>query len=340
MYSDDSYRAMHGAAGLVQADDRRVIEVGGVDRAIWLQGLLTNDMAALGPGAGCYAAWLTPQGRMITDMQVLETDAATWLDVPASLAAALASRLDQLIFAEDVSVRDRGDELAVLGVHGPTAAPVLSAAFDGAVAAAALQDWRVYQHAELPFDAGLVRVVHVERYGVPGYEAYVELPRLPALAARLRSAGAVSVPADVAEVVRIEAGRPRFLVDMDDRTIPLEAGIEREAISFTKGCYVGQEVIVRVTQRGGGRVAKKLAGLSFEGTKVPAAGATVRAGDRDVGRVTSAALSPQMGRAIALGYVHREFTAPGTPVDVAGGDVMLRAEVHALPFLGAGVPHP
>jgi tRNA-modifying protein YgfZ len=335
MFSDDSYRALHGAAGLVQPADRGVIRVGGADRAVWLQGLLTNDVAALGPGTGCYAAWLTPQGRMISDMRVLETGEATWLDVPGELASRLVGRLDEMIFAEDVSVEDLGTELAVIGVHGPTAAPVFSAAFDGVVTAASLQDWAVYQHAEIPLEGGPARVIHVEPYGVPGYEIYAEPSRLPALAARLRSAGAVSVSADTAEVARIEAGRPRFLVDMDEHTIPLEAGIEDKAISFTKGCYVGQEVIIRVMHRGHGRVARKLTGLMIDGPAPPRAGAPVRSGEREIGRVTSAAVSPQLGRAIALGYLHRDFLAPGTRVQVVhgDGDQEIGAIVHALPFL-------
>ena len=335
MFSDDSYRALHGAAGLVEPADRGVIRVSGADRAAWLQGLLTNDVAALAPGAGCYAAWLTPQGRMISDMSVLEAGDGTWLDVPGALASALVTRLDQMIFAEDVVVENLTAQLAVIGVHGPTAAPVLSAALGGVVSAAALQDWGVYQHDELPFDDGPARVVHVEPFGVPGFEIYADPSRLPALAARLRSAGAVTVPEATAEVVRIEAGRPLFLVDMNEHTIPLEAGIEDRAISLTKGCYVGQEVVIRVLHRGQGRVAKKLSGIALDGTTVPSPGAIVRAEGRDVGRVTSAAVSPRMGGAIALGYLHRDFLAHGTRVEVMDGEQALGGAVHTLPFLGA-----
>ena len=334
MFSDDSYRALHDAAGLVEPADRGVIRVSGADRAAWLQGLLTNDVAALVAGTGCYAAWLTPQGRMTSDMSVLETGDATWLDVPRPLVSPLVARLDQMIFAEDVVVEDLTDQLAVIGVHGPSAAPVLSAALDGVVSAAALQDWRVYQHEELPLTDGPARVVHVEPFGVPGYEIYADPARLPALAARLASAGAVTVSATTAEVVRIEAGRPLFLVDMDEHTIPLEAGIENRAISLTKGCYVGQEVVIRVLHRGQGRVARKLSGIALDGTTVPSSGATVRAAGRDVGRVTSAAVSPRMGRAIALGYLHRDFLEPGTRVEVVDGEQELGGEVHTLPFLG------
>jgi folate-binding protein YgfZ len=116
---------------------------------------------------------------------------------------------------------------------------------------------------------------------------------------------------------------------MNEETIPLEAGIESRAISFTKGCYVGQEVIVRVRDRGHGRVARKLVGLTLEGDRVPASGAAIRAGDREIGQVTSRALSPALKRPIALGYVHRDFVEPGTTVTVDG----IRAVVTSLPFV-------
>src|SRR5439155_18585633 len=137
---------------------------------------------------------------------------------------------------------------------------------------------------------------------------------------------------ETAEVLRVESGIPKFHQDMDEQTIPLEAGIEARAISLTKGCYVGQEVIIRVLHRGHGRVARKLVGLLFADGEPPERGATVLAAGRDVGDVTSAVWSPARQRPIALAYVHRDFIAPGTSVAVEGRS----AEVTALPF----VPRP
>jgi folate-binding protein YgfZ len=116
---------------------------------------------------------------------------------------------------------------------------------------------------------------------------------------------------------------------MDEETIPLEAGIESRAISFTKGCYVGQEVVIRVLHRGHGRVARKLVGLTFDGSQVPAPGAKIRAGDREIGEVTSSTVSPALQRPIALGYVHRDFVEPGSKVSVDGLD----GQVATLPFV-------
>jgi folate-binding protein YgfZ len=140
----------------------------------------------------------------------------------------------------------------------------------------------------------------------------------------------VPVPDAEAEAVRIESGRPRFGLDMDTDTIPLEAGLEDRAISRSKGCYVGQEVIVRVQDRGHGRVAKRLVGFTFDAAAaVPSAGARIASGDREIGRVTSAVRSPALARPIALGYVHRDFVEPGTGVAVDG----VPAVVAALPFV-------
>src|SRR6478736_9132203 len=132
-----------------------------------------------------------------------------------------------------------------------------------------------------------------------------------------------------AETLRIETGVPRFGRDMDEETIPLEAGIESRAISMTKGCYVGQEVIVRVLHRGHGRVARKLVGLKIDGDAVPAAGASVMSGDRVAGEVTSGVRSPALGGPIALAYVQRDFIAPGTALSVNGAG----ATVTTLPFV-------
>ena len=210
--------------------------------------------------------------------------------MPAPLAASLRDRLDGLIFAEDAQVEDVSASITVWGVYGPQS---------GLVSGGALP--------EMP-DPG---------FGVPGFTLYVDREQeFPAALAGLPEAAL-----DTLDVLRIEAGTPKFLADMDDETIPLEAGIEDRAISFTKGCYVGQEVIVRVMHRGGGRVARKLVRLDIAadgGTPqtVPAPGSRIASGDRDIGRITSAAFSPDRGHAVALGYVHRDFVTPGTAVTV------------------------
>lgn len=304
-------------SAVVRRTDRGVVRLRGADRVTWLQGLITNDIASLKEGQRVYSAYLTPQGRMITDLWVVPAGEALLLDVPAPLAADLAARLDALIFAEDVLIEDVSDQVDVVLIVGNYAEEAGAADFADSADSGA---------------PGSV-IVEANEFGMRSRAAYVPAEALARFIAGLRPAH-VEVPLETLEVLRVEAGVPRFLVDMTDDTIPLEAGIEDRAISFTKGCYVGQEVIVRVTTRGGGRVAKKLVGLRVEGgSEPPGAGATLRSGERVVGRVTSAVYSPRCAGVIALGYVHRDFTEPGTSLEIEHDARRLAAQVHALPFV-------
>ena len=318
MSRHDEHRAIRDAAAIGALAPLRQLGVAGADRASYLHGLLTNDVQRLTPGAACYAAWLTPQGRMLTDMDVLETGDSILLDVPAEQADATLQRLDQYVFSEDVRVESLDGRIAGAWIHGPRAAVILQSSLTGL---SGTDDWADYTLRKGAFDGAPLIVARMDRLGVPGFCAYLD----PALAAPLKDAleraGAVTVGAEAIEAARIEAGYPLYGVDMDADTIPLEAGIEDRAISFTKGCYVGQEVIIRVLHRGGGRVAKKLVGLQLDGPPVPRRTRIV-SGDRDIGFVTSIAESPEAGT-IALGYVHRDFVEPGTSVRMRSeaGDV-------------------
>jgi folate-binding protein YgfZ len=276
MFSLDGYKAALATGGVVRRTDRGVLAVAGAERATWLQGLLTNDVESLKEGGSCYAAYLTPQGRLIADMNVIERGGRMLLDVPAPLAAALRDRLDGLIFAEDVQVTDESASLGVwTAIRGDRFEDIIGEALPAAFSALSPLDFETF------------------------------------------------------EAIRIERGVPRFLVDMTEDTIPLEAGIEDRAISFTKGCYVGQEVIVRVTTRGGGRVARKLVRWVADASAeiVPLPDAKIVSLDRDIGRVTSVAFSPGLNRLVGLGYVHRDFTAGGTDVTVVWNDSRIKAVV-------------
>ena len=311
MSATEDYRALREGVAIGSISPRLPLAVAGQDRAAYLQGLLTNDIQALTPGSGCYATWLSPQGRMLTDMHVLESGGMILLDVPASTAAATLERLDQFIFSEDVKVGAMGDTLAGVWVHGPQAAATLERTIEGA---RDLGNWPDYHHAQFELNGQPVSVARIDQLGTPGYCVYLERATEAAFVAALQSAGARVAEAGALDAARIEAGYPVFGVDMTDATIPLEAGIEQRAISFTKGCYVGQEIIIRVLHRGGGRVAKKLVALRIENAR-PARGAKLFSGGREIGEITSAAESPRFG-SIALGYVQRDFTAPGTAIQV------------------------
>jgi len=323
----EDQHALREVAGIGAISARAQIAVAGKDRAVYLQGLLTNDVQALTAGTGCYAAWLTPQGRMITDVHVLESGDMILLDVPVELVDSILQRLDQFLFGEDVQLASLAGALRAVWIHGPAAGHMLSTAIAGTPP---LDDWSDYQHGRFEFTGVPVVVARINQLGVPGFCAYIDPGYADALVAALIGAGARQVSQAAIDAARIQAGYPVFGTDMTEDTIPLEAGIESRAISFTKGCYVGQEIVIRVLHRGGGRVARRLVGLRMDGA-VPHRGAHIFAGDRDIGFITSAAVSPLRG-AIALGYVHRDFTAPGTEVAVAAADGTQAATVTERPM--------
>jgi folate-binding protein YgfZ len=321
------FAAIREGAAIGSLSPRLQVAVAGRDRAEYLQGLLTNDIVALAPGTGCYAAWLSPQGRMLTDMHVLQSGGMILLDLPAATTVATVERLDQFIFSEDVTVGSMADALSGVWVHGPAAAAALERSLEGA---RGVGEWKDYQHAQFEHAGQPVSVARIDQLGVPGYCVYVERAREARLVAALQTAGATVVDGGALEAARIESGYPLFGVDMNETTIPLEAGIEQRAVSFTKGCYVGQEIIIRVLHRGGGRVARKLVAMRIDGAPA-AAGARLLVGDRAIGEVTSAAESPDRG-SIALGYVHRDFTAAGTAIEVETASGRARAVVDERPM--------
>jgi folate-binding protein YgfZ len=376
------YRAARLGRALFDRSDAGRLLVAGADRASWLQGLLTNDIAALAPGSGCYAAYLTPQGRMISDMRVLALEAALLLDVPAAALDRVRQRFEQFIITEDVTIADLTGSLGRLAVHGPGAAGAIAAAAAALAAdapgaradapppqAGGLEERLAalgeHEHLIVPVPDALTSlpgpdlrearpgteaaivpglppnallVAATRELDLPGFDLYAPPPVLAGVRRALIEAGAVEADRATWHVLRLEAGTPAFGIDMDEDTIPLEAGIEHRAISFTKGCYVGQEVVVRVLHRGHGRVARRLVGLAAAGSEPGAgspavsAGDVLVAGDREAGRVTSAAFSPRLGRTVALGYVHRDLAGPGSAVQARHDAGLVPLTVVALPF--------
>jgi folate-binding protein YgfZ len=322
--NSSGYAALRERAALVEKPVGRLL-LRGADRRAYLHGILTNEIAALTTGTGCYAAMLTAQGRMITDMRVLELGDAILLDVPRALTAPVREHLDRFVFAEDVQVEDVTEARTEIGLYGPAALEVLQAAPIAGVVPASLYQTTRARVAER--DAVVVRSDDI---GIGGFDVIVDRADAEYVTAALSAAGAARVDRADVEAVRIESGRPWFGVDMDADTIPLEAGLEERAISRSKGCYVGQEVIVRVQDRGHGRVARRLVGLTFDATAaVPPPGTAIRSDVREIGRITSAIRSPALARPIALGYVHRDFVEAGTAVYVDAA----AAVVTALPFV-------
>src|SRR5262249_42411320 len=277
MVSDAAYRAARNRAAFIDRSNRGRILVTGADRASYLQGLLTNDIAALREGTGCYAAYLTPQGRMISDLYLYELGDAILIALPRHVKDTVLTKLDRFIFTEDASVRDVTDAFREVAGVGPAAADAASEIL-GDAAGNRIRALAEDGNVRVDFDGAPAIVTRVTDAGPPGFEIYVERAKSGDLRTRLDAAGVVPVDADTADTLRIEAGVPLFGRDMNEETIPLEAGIEARAISFTKGCYVGQEVIVRVLHPRHGRGARKLVRLTLRGGRVASPGAPPRAG--------------------------------------------------------------
>jgi tRNA-modifying protein YgfZ len=335
MFSLEQYRALLEGTAVLDRADRGRLELTGNDRRDYLHGLLTNDIAALLPGTGCYAALLTPQGRMISDMRVSELGDRVLIDLPSRTSETVRQRLADFIFSEDVEVADVCEPLTQFGLYGPlaaaTLAPVLGSREGSSASGSDTLDACRQRLEDLPVSANTVwsfggsRLVAIasDDYGIRGFELFIEAARRDELIQSLRDAGAVNLSPQTATVSRVEAGRPEFDADMDEHTIPLEAGIEDRAISLTKGCYVGQEVIIRVLHRGQGRVARRLVGFvcaSESGVLEKGERVLDADGVKDVGFVTSAVLSPRLRRPIGLGYVHRDHAEPGTVLRRAARD--------------------
>jgi tRNA-modifying protein YgfZ len=330
------YRAATESTAVFERTGLGMIAVAGSDRLTYLHAMLTADIAPLKPGSGCYSAYLTPQGRMIADMRVLELGDLALLDLDRGSAQTVLQKLDEFVFSEDVKLGNLTEVFAGLIVAGPAAAGIVARtlADDGgsSLGEADLAAWPEFQNRRTTFRGEMVLVAASKETGGPGFGLYIERPHLSSLMESILRAGAAAGTPEAAETLRIEAGRPLFGADMDTETIPLEAGIEDRAISFTKGCYPGQEVIIRVVRRGHGRIARRLAGVLIGGTTVPDRGDRVRVGEREAGRVTSAAWSPRLGAPAALAMLQRDFLEVGTALEIQHEGMALPARVVTLPF--------
>lgn len=320
------WRAVRTRTGILDAGFRQLWSVVGTDRISFLQGMLTADVARVQPGRGVYAAAVTVQGRIVSDARVYVAEERVWLDVPASHALDLKRHLEQYIVADDVEFEappSREQPLFVL--EGRQAHTTAAAVFGHEVPRDEL-----YRHVEVPFRQHKLRVVLVTHTGEMGYL----LMGPPALAAEVWTeairAGATPVGWEALEVLRIEAGIPRVGQDMDRSTLIAEVGIEA-AVSFGKGCYLGQEVVERVTARG--QVQRRRVGFMCAGGERPPTGAKVYAGEREVGRVSSAVHSPALERIVGFAYVRREFWNVGQPLEVRWESGAARIEVAHVPFL-------
>jgi folate-binding protein YgfZ len=307
----DDYRALVEGCALVDRSERGKLALAGAEAKDFLHGQVTNDVLGLDPGGGCYAAFLTHKGKMLGDLRVLDTGDELLLDCERAALQDLFTMIRRYKLGLDVELHKRTLERGLLSLIGPEARRVAGA-----------PDLPEDEHAHRVAEVGgaPVRLIATDL----GVDVLCDAGDTERVAASLRAAGAVPVDEAAAEVRRVETGRPRWGVELDDSVIPQEAGLNERAVSFTKGCYVGQETVARLYYRG--RPNRHLRGLRLAG---PApAGAPLRLGEREVGRLGSVVCSPVHGP-IALAVVRRE-AEPGAVLDVGDGGVT--GAVVELPF--------
>lgn len=333
-YGDASaeYDAVRGdtGAGLFDLSSRGRVEVSGTEAVQFLNGMLTNDVTRLEDGAWMHAAFPNPQGRLVASVRVFRNGGAFRFDTEAATTERMLKTLERFTLAGDFRVRDVTNETAMLSLQGVGACDIIRNVLGET--AADVARGRVVAAQFQNIEVTVARATHTAE---DGFDLFVHAADAEGLWNALVEAGARPAGFDALEVLRVEAGVPRYGVDASDANVVLEVVNEAEAVSYTKGCYAGQEIIARIHWRG--HVAKKLAGLVFEREAVPPADARIRSceeGGREVGRITSTAFSPRLNRRVALGLVKHDHLAPGTEVKIFDGDTeVCSAHVAELPLV-------
>ena len=359
-YGDASaeHAAVRQSVGVLDLSFRSRLCLTGADRVRFLHGQITNDVKRLRPGEGCYAALVTAKGKMQSDLNVFALPDELLLDFEPGLTATVTARLEKYLVADDVQVVDVAPHYGLLSVQGPQAESVVRAV--GLFTEVPAQEFgfvkitdatlgEIYLMNQPRLDGGSRRREEADKSKPPAavrlltsaatnvsFDLFVPTASLGAVADKLiaaaKSVGGRACGWTAFEIARVEAGIPRFGVDMDETNIPLECGIEARAVSYQKGCYIGQEVINRIHSIG--HVNRELRGLRLaeEPQTLPARGDKLFHAGKEVGHVTSAVRSPALNATIALGYVRREANAVGTELRLRTGAGERVATIVTLAF--------
>ena len=327
------HAALRGSTGVLDLGFRSRLCLLGADRKSFLNGQVTNNVKDLAPGSGCYAALVTAKGKMQSDLLIYCLQDEILLDFEPGLSGMVQQRLEKYIIAEDVQVVSVADAYGHLSIQGPESARALAAlALSAALPEAPM---KFVQHSDPTL--GDIYVMNHPRTGTHGFDLFVPTAALGAvldkLVASARALGGRVVGWAALEQARIEAAIPRFGADMDETNPPPEAGLEGRAIHYAKGCYIGQEVIARI--RTYGQVAKALRGLQWapeSGGSLPKKGDKIFWGEKEVGYVTSATASTDLGSNLALGYLRREQNQVGAQLVIRTDQGPVNATVTTLPF--------
>jgi tRNA-modifying protein YgfZ len=324
------YDTLRTRAGIIDRSHRGRTRFRGDGAPAALGGLLTNDIESLAPGHGCYAAALNGRGKIVADVRVFRADDSLLVDVPPRAVDGWNAAVRKFVNPRSAKYSDETASMRCLGLYGPTARLVVADITGGS--AAGLGVLPHYSHALALVNGTPIMVAHVPDAGVEGFDLFIPAAAFDDFWSMAADAGALPVGHAAWEVARVEAGRPEWGIDIDDSTLAQEANLEElHAISFTKGCYIGQEVVARIHFRG--HVNRMIRGLRAAGGEPPESGAALLdENGRNVGDVRSAVPSPRLG-GVGLGMVRREVEV-GTPLTARTEGREYRVDVTPLPFAG------
>jgi folate-binding protein YgfZ len=314
------FAALLSGCGVYEMSLRAKIALTGGDRVRWLNGMVTNNVRDLAVGHGVYAFLLNPQGHILGDLYAYNRGDSLMLDSDQSQSEKLLATFDHYIIMDDVGVAHLTDKLTAIGIAGPKVGEVLQAAgFE-------LPEMERLQFADVTWRDIAVTVVRGDNASVESYEFWLAPDQATSLRDALTKVGATLAGTTAVELLRIAAGIPRYGQDIRERDLPQETE-QLRAVHFSKGCYIGQEIVERIRSRG--NVHRKFTGFEVQGA-LPALGTKVQADGKDVGEITSVASLPLVSgeRPVALGYIRREIATPGKQVQ-AGSTQLSVAE---LPF--------
>jgi folate-binding protein YgfZ len=314
------FEALRSSCGVYDLSSRAKIALTGGDRVRWLNGMVTNNIRDLAQGHGVYAFLLNPQGHILGDLYAYNRGDSLILDSDQSQSQKLLATFDHYIIMDDVEVTNVSDKLTAIGIAGPKVREVLRAA------GLEISELEPLQFVDVTWRNVAVTVVRGDNASVESYELWLSPDQVTLLRDALTKAGATAAGTTALELLRIAAGIPRYGQDIRERDLPQETEQQR-AVHFSKGCYIGQEIVERIRSRGA--VHRKFTGFEVQGA-LPALGAKIQTDGRDIGEITSAASLPLAGgeRRVALGYIRREIATPGKQVQV--GSTQL--SVATLPF--------
>jgi folate-binding protein YgfZ len=317
---DAEYRAARESVALFDTNWHAAITLAGPDRVRYLNAIVTNNIQTLSEGSGTVALLLNPQGHILAELEVYALKEKLLVCTHASVRERTMQTLDKFIIMDDVELEDVTDKLGSIAIEGPKAGAIFSQS-----TGLAIEGFSEMTFADVTIDAVPCHLIRHSHFGLPGAEIAAPREKLQVIWQNLRTAAhaqhGTPIGMKALNALRLEAGIPWFPIDFNDTVIPHEAALEDTHISFSKGCYTGQEIVERVRSRG--HVNRRRMQVKFSTPDPPASGTKLRANGADIGYVTSSAFSPAAGTAIGMAYVRREHNSPGSIVDHDGGTAIV-----------------